>query len=102
GDVVRVFNDRGAILAGAVLTEAVRPGVVQIATGAWYDPQDPGEIGSLEKHGNPNVLTPDRGTSRLAQGPSAQSALVQVEKLAAGGAPVWAFDPPVDAQAPSG
>ena len=38
GDVVRVFNDRGACLAGAVLTTAVRPGVVQLPTGAWFDP----------------------------------------------------------------
>ncbi|MGE0820823.1 MAG: molybdopterin guanine dinucleotide-containing S/N-oxide reductase [Candidatus Binatia bacterium] len=80
GDVVRVFNDRGALLAGAVLSKDLRPGVVQIATGAWYDPQEPGVIGSLDKHGNPNVLTLDKGTSRLAQGPSAQTTLVEVEK----------------------
>ena len=38
GDVVRVFNERGACLAGAVVTDAVRPGVMQLQTGAWYDP----------------------------------------------------------------
>jgi hypothetical protein len=31
-------------------------------------------------HGNPNVLTFDRGTSKLAQGCSGQHALVQVER----------------------
>ena len=82
GDIVRVFNDRGALLAGAVVTDDVRPGVIQISTGAWYDPIEPGTIGSLDKHGNPNVLTLDKGTSRLAQGPSAQTTLVQVEKFA--------------------
>ena len=96
GDVVRVFNNRGATLAGAVLTDAIRPGVVQIATGAWYDPETPGEIGSLDKHGNPNVLTPDRGASRLSQGSSAQSALVEVEKWSAAPPPISAFDPPID------
>ena len=80
GDVVRVFNDRGQCLTGAVLTDAVRPGVVQLYTGAWYDPLEPGRIGSLDKHGNPNVLTLDKGTSRLAQGPSALSVLVEIEK----------------------
>ncbi len=35
GDVVRVFNDRGAILAGAFLTDAMRPGVLQLATVSW-------------------------------------------------------------------
>ena len=42
----------------------------------------------------PNVLTPDRGTSKLAQGPSAQSTLVEVEKLSTAAPPLSAFDPP--------
>ncbi|MVA22069.1 molybdopterin-dependent oxidoreductase [Agrobacterium vitis] len=78
GDIVRVFNDRGACLAGAVVVDTVMPGVIQIPTGAWYDPADPTVPGSLERHGNPNVLTPDRGTSRLAQGSSCNSTLVEV------------------------
>ncbi|MBM3504333.1 MAG: Asp-tRNA(Asn)/Glu-tRNA(Gln) amidotransferase GatCAB subunit C [Alphaproteobacteria bacterium] len=94
GDVVRVFNDRGACLAGAVLTEGIRPGVVRLATGAWYDPLEPGRIGSLCVHGNPNVLTYDRGTSKLSQGPSAMSALVEVERFVGDVPPVRAFDPP--------
>lgn len=80
GDIVRVLNNRGACLAGAVLTEAIRPGVVAIQTGAWYDPVEPGRAGSLDRHGNPNMLTRDRGTSRLGQGPVAQSVLVEVER----------------------
>jgi biotin/methionine sulfoxide reductase len=96
GDVVRVFNARGATLAGAVVTDDIRRGVIQISTGAWYDPAEPGVIGSLDKHGNPNVLTLDKGTSRLAQGPSAQTTLVQVEKFAGEPPPVSAFDPPID------
>jgi biotin/methionine sulfoxide reductase len=79
GDVVRVFNARGQVLAGVVVTDAVMPGVVQLATGAWYDPSEPGRAGSLEKHGNPNVLTLDKGTSKLAQASSAQSCLVEIE-----------------------
>ena len=95
GDVVRVFNDRGAILAGAVVTDQIRSGVIQISTGAWYDPVEPGAIGSLDKHGNPNVLTLDKGTSSLAQGPSAQTALVEVEKFVGSPPQVGAFDPPL-------
>ena len=41
GDVVRVFNDRGACFAGAIVTPDVRPSVVNLSTGAWYDPVDP-------------------------------------------------------------
>ena len=63
GDVVRVFNERGAFLAGLVVTDHLGPGVVQISTGAWYDPVQGGQPGSLEKHGNPNVVTMARGTS---------------------------------------
>ncbi|HLX36466.1 MAG TPA: molybdopterin dinucleotide binding domain-containing protein, partial [Candidatus Binataceae bacterium] len=95
GDIVRVFNDRGAILAGASVSDEIRRGVVQMATGAWYDPEHPGVIGSLDKHGNPNVLTLDKGTSKLAQGPSAQTTLVEIEKFEGTAPPVSAFDPPV-------
>lgn len=101
GDVVRVFNDRGACLAGLLLSEDVRPGVVQLATGAWYDPLEPGVIGTLDKHGNPNVLTLDKGTSRLAQGPSAHSALVEIEKHKGPLPPITVFEPPTFAQRPS-
>jgi biotin/methionine sulfoxide reductase len=95
GDVVRIHNDRGACLAGAVVTDALRPGVVQLATGAWFDPLDPAEIGSLDKHGNPNVLTLDKGTSKLAQSPTAQTTLVEVERFAGEPPPITVFDPPV-------
>ena len=95
GDVVRVFNARGACLAGVILSDEVMRGVVQLSTGAWYDPAEPGVEGSLCKHGNPNVLTRDRGTSRIAQGPSAQTTLVEVEKFKGEPPPVTAFVPPV-------
>ena len=94
GDVARAFNDRGAILVGVQVTDAIRPGVVQISTGAWYDPLVPGEIGTLDKHGNPNVLTPDRGSSRLGQGCAAQSTLVEVERWEKPLPPLTAHDPP--------
>ena len=94
GDVVRVFNRRGACLAGAVVDDQVMPGVVQMSTGAWYDPLEPGQPGSLCKHGNPNVLTPDLGTSRLAQGPIAHTCLVEIERYDDPLPPVTAYDPP--------
>jgi biotin/methionine sulfoxide reductase len=81
GDTVRVFNDRGAFLASAALCGDTRPGVIQIATGAWYNPVVLGEIGALDKHGNPNVVTRDVGTSRLTQGCVAQTAMVAVEPV---------------------
>jgi biotin/methionine sulfoxide reductase len=94
GDVARLFNDRGELLAGVVVTPEVREGVVQLSTGAWYDPADASNTGSLDKHGNPNVLTMDKGTSRLGQGPIAHSALIEVEKYDSPLPPVTAFKPP--------
>jgi biotin/methionine sulfoxide reductase len=76
GQVVRVFNDRGACLAGLRVTDAVMPGVARLSTGAWFDPAPDGR---LERHGNPNVLTLDIGASGLSQGCIAQTCLVEVE-----------------------
>ena len=94
GDVVRVFNDRGSCLAGARVTDAIRAGVVQLATGAWYDPDKPGCLASMDKHGNPNVLTLDKGTSKLAQAPTAHSVLVEVERWDGTIPAVTAHEPP--------
>ena len=92
--MVRIYNARGACLAGAVVTDAIRPGVVQLSTGAWFDPLDPAEIGSLDKHGNPNVLTLDKGTSKLAQCCVAQTALVEVERYDGEVPEITVFAPP--------
>ncbi|TDH62791.1 Asp-tRNA(Asn)/Glu-tRNA(Gln) amidotransferase GatCAB subunit C [Dankookia rubra] len=94
GDIVRLFNARGACLAAAEVTDGVMPGVVQLPTGAWYDPEDPAEDGSLCVHGNPNVLTRDAGTSRLAQGCTGQLTTVEVERFTGNLPPVKAFTPP--------
>lgn len=94
GDIVRLFNDRGACLAAAELTEDLSPGVVHLPTGAWYDPVDPEEDAPLCVHGNPNVLTRDLGTSRLAQGCTGQLAAVEVERFAGNLPPIRAYEPP--------
>lgn len=95
GDVVRVFNDRGACLAGVIVDSDLRSDVVQLSTGAWYDPLDPADPDSLCVHGNPNVLTPDVGTSSLSHGCTGQHVLVQIEKFDGALPPVKAFDPRV-------
>jgi biotin/methionine sulfoxide reductase len=94
GDIVRVFNHRGACLGGVVIDDQVMQGVVQMSTGAWYDPLEPGVSGSLCKHGNPNLLTPDIGTSQLAQGPISHTCMVQIECFTAELPELTAFDEP--------
>ena len=92
--MVRLFNDRGACLAGAVISPDVSRGTVQLATGAWYDPAEQGADGALDLHGNPNVLTIDRPTSKLAQAPIAHTALIEAERFADRPAETAAFKPP--------
>ncbi|MBA96958.1 MAG: Asp-tRNA(Asn)/Glu-tRNA(Gln) amidotransferase GatCAB subunit C [Sulfitobacter sp.] len=89
GQVVRIFNDRGSCYARVHLSDDIMHGVVQIATGAWYDPSD-----DSCRNGNPNVLTVDKGTSRLAQGPIAHTCLVDVEPAGADIKPSQIYTPP--------
>lgn len=77
GDLVRVFNARGACRARASVSDDIQLGVVALPTGAWFG--DPGE--NIDPQGNPNVLTRDIGTSRLGQGCSAHTALVDLVRL---------------------
>ena len=94
GDIVRLFNARGACLAGVRVTDGIRRGVVQLPTGAWYDPVDPEEEKPLCVHGNPNVLTRDVGTSALAQGCTGQLTTVQVERFTGNLPPIQASTAP--------
>jgi len=94
GDIVRVFNERGACLAAAKVSARIRQGVVRLSTGAWFDPAGGGANRPLEKHGNPNALTRDVGASKLSQGCTAQTCLVEVERYDGEAPAVTAHDLP--------
>ena len=94
GDIIRPFNERGACLAAVHVTDGIAPGVVQLPTGAWYDPEDPTADKTICVHGNPNVLTRDTGTSKLAQGCTGQLTVIEIERFDGPLPPVRAFDPP--------
>lgn len=81
GDLVRVHNGRGGFVAGLVISDVVMRSVVQISTGATYDPYEHPTLGEICLHGNPNALTRDVGTSSLAQGPSSSTTVVRVERI---------------------
>jgi biotin/methionine sulfoxide reductase len=93
GDVVRIHNARGACLAGVVVTDTMSAGVVKLSCGAWYDPAS-AEDGAMCTHGNANMLTHDRGTSKLSQGPSSGTNMVEIERWTEALPPVRAFEPP--------
>lgn len=77
GDVVRVFNKRGEVLAGVIISDDIMQGVVRLCEGAWYDPDE----NELCKCGNANVLTIDIPSSKLANGNIAHTGLVNIEKF---------------------
>ncbi|HXX39745.1 MAG TPA: molybdopterin-dependent oxidoreductase, partial [bacterium] len=94
GDVVRVFNDRGQTLAGAVVTARTRRGVVAIHEGGWYDPLTSGQPGTLDRHGNINTVSSDAPNSKLSDGNPSHTALVEVEKYVGMPPAITAFTPP--------
>ncbi|MGS0682334.1 trimethylamine-N-oxide reductase TorA [Shewanella sp. 125m-7] len=103
GDIVRVFNDRGQLIAGAVVSDKFPEGVIRIQEGAWYGPvgkdgskEGGAEIGALDSYGDPNTLTLDIGTSKLAQACSAYTCLVDYEKYQGKVPAVSSFSGPVE------
>lgn len=105
GDIVRVFNDRGQLLAGAVVSDNFPKGIVRIHEGAWYGPvgkdgsvEGGAEVGALCSYGDPNTLTLDIGTSKLAQACSAYTCLVEFEKYQGKVPKVSSFDGPIEVE----
>ncbi len=98
GDLVRVFNDRGQLIAGAHVSDNFPAGVIRIQEGAWYGPTGP-EIGAIDTYGDPNTVTLDIGSSELAQAVSANTCLVQVEKFVGEAPAVTAFGGPTQVDA---
>lgn len=81
GDIARVYNDRGQILVGIKVTDEIRPSVVRISEGGWFDPVNSREIGSLCRYGDVNNLTTGVATSKLSQANCGHTALVEIEKF---------------------
>ncbi len=94
GEVVEVYNDRGSLLAGVVVTNTIRPGVVAIEEGAWYSPEDATKKGTRCNSGQANLLTSSRPTSSMARATTANTCLVSIKK-AGTVKPNMAYQPPV-------
>jgi anaerobic dimethyl sulfoxide reductase subunit A len=75
GDLVRVWNERGALVIQARLTRRILPGVVDIPQGAWWNPDAQG----VDHGGNINLLTSQRWTP-LAFASTQHTIMVEVEK----------------------
>jgi trimethylamine-N-oxide reductase (cytochrome c) len=81
GDIVKLYNDRGAVLGIAQVTERVMPGVIHSYHGSSkYDPAEPGQPGSLDRGGCVNLLSSSRPMSKNAPGAAWNSCLIEVTK----------------------
>lgn len=79
GNIALIQNAQGACLAGVTLSDQIRPDCIWLATGAWLDVRRINDQ-DICVHGNPNVLTIDKGSTGLSQGNVAHTALVSVSK----------------------
>jgi trimethylamine-N-oxide reductase (cytochrome c) len=79
GDLVKAFNDRGAVILAAHVTDRLAPGTVHSCEGsANYDPiGNPGK--SPDRGGCINLLTPSRNIIKKSHSTASNSCLVQVE-----------------------
>ena len=79
-DLIKVYNDRGAVVCAAQVTERVPPGTVHsYESSSQYDPV--GEPGfSVDRGGCINQLTPSRMMIKKSHSTAANSCLVQITK----------------------
>lgn len=80
-EIVEVYNDRGRILVGAILSDDILEGVISIQEGAWYEPENTNEDMPRCNSGHVNVLTSSRPSSQMAQATSVNSCLVAIKKI---------------------
>ncbi|MBW1945352.1 MAG: molybdopterin-dependent oxidoreductase, partial [Deltaproteobacteria bacterium] len=83
-DLVKVFNDRGAVICAAQVTERLPSGTVHsYESCAVYDPiGEPGN--SPDRGGSINQLTPSRMIIKKSHSMAANSCLVQIERWKGG------------------
>jgi trimethylamine-N-oxide reductase (cytochrome c) len=79
-DLVRIFNDRGAVICAVDISELVMPGVVKtFESSAVYDPV-PDRGGFADRGGCVNTITPPRPQVKGTDGMGSNSCLVEIEK----------------------
>ena len=77
GDMLKVYNDRGTILAGARISERAMPGAVIINKGSRVDPIAP----HLDRGGAANLISPEKQVSKHCKGFAVSGYLIEVAKV---------------------
>jgi trimethylamine-N-oxide reductase (cytochrome c) len=78
GDIVKVHNERGGVLCGALVWERIMPGVISIDHGARADFIIPGK---LDRGGAINTIVPEAIVSKHCAGQTTGGFLAEVEKV---------------------
>jgi len=81
GDIVKLYNERGTVLGGAIVWERIMPGVVYQDHGARADMIATGPDEYIDRGGANNLISPEHGTSQNCWGMATSSYLVEVEKV---------------------
>jgi trimethylamine-N-oxide reductase (cytochrome c) len=80
GDIVKLFNERGAVLGGVLVTERIMPGALYQDHGARIDSVIAG-TGGLDRGGANNLICPSATTSKNAAGEVTNGFLVGIERV---------------------
>ena len=99
GDIVRLFNERGACLAGAASPTASGPASCSFRPAPGTTPPTRRRTAPLCVHGNPERADARRRHLALAQGCTGQLTTVEVERFDGNLPPIQAYDPPVTGEA---
>ena len=80
GDILGIYNERGTVLGGAILSERIMPGCISQDHGARCDSIVVG-MGGLDRGGANNLICPSATTSKNCAGEVTNSFLVGVKKV---------------------
>jgi anaerobic selenocysteine-containing dehydrogenase len=81
GDIVKLCNERGIVLGGAIVWERIKPGVVSQDHGARADMIATGPDEYIDRGGANNLISPENGTSQNCWGMATSGYLVELEKV---------------------
>ncbi len=90
GDLVELGNERGRLIAGAVVTDKIMKGVVSLEEGNWLQLDSKGRCNS----GAINMLTTSKASSTLSQATSANTCIADLKKCIDAESENLAFEPP--------
>lgn len=90
GDLVELYNERGTVIAGAVVSDGIMPGVISIYEGGWPQLDSKGRCNS----GLVNFITSTQRASGLSEATTANTVLVSLRKCEDPEGPNRAYEPP--------